>query len=371
VASAFTHPALFIVYALVQMLLFFVIIRLLDAYEREPLWLVALMGLWGGTFAVGLAIVGNEAIIAALPEDVSVVFGAAIAAPIVEELVKGLALLLAFFGSHWFFKKTGRLEFEGVTDGIVYGAAVGFGFAFTEDILYFFNFLSQADVKTGLDVFLLRVDFFGLGSLGHAIYTGTFGAGLGMGTWALTKRGQIGWPLAGLAAGMFMHFLHNGIQSIMMVREFGLEATAVAYSGGLLPIEIVDRMNATVASAESMMNLLDTVFVIAFFTAIFLWVRHQKKVIAFELAEEVNNGTITKEEWAIVPNFLDRTKWYWQLLRQAQFETLKLVSEAHREMADLAFAKWRVRRRGADQTVVDVHRDRIRKIRARQAIHAS
>ena len=102
-----------------QAIIFMAIIRLMDAYEREPLWIVGLLAIWGGTFAVGFSILGNGAVSNMLSEDMDTVFGAAISAPLVEELAKGVAIVLAFLGSRWFFKKTGRLEFEGVTDGDV------------------------------------------------------------------------------------------------------------------------------------------------------------------------------------------------------------------------------------------------------------
>lgn len=371
-AEVFQNPALLVAYGLLQMIGFLLIIRLLDTYEREPMWIIGLMGAWGGTFAVGIAILGNEAISAALPVDVDAVFGAALSAPLVEELSKGAALLAAFFVSRSLFKRFGRMEFEGVTDGIVYGAAVGFGFAFTEDILYLFNnaYISN-DLGVGIDVFMMRVDFFGLNSLGHAIYTGTFGAGLGMATWATTQRARIGWPLLGLAIGMFMHAMHNGLISLILVSKFGFKTTADAFMGGTFPIEFVERFDAAAASAESMMKLADGLFVLAFFTAIIMWVRYQKKVIAFELAEEVNNGLITKEEWAIMPTFIERTKWYFHLLKTGHLDTLHAASDAHRELADLAFAKWRTRRTGGDPSVVERHRDRVRRIRATQAAAAA
>ena len=50
-------------------------------------------------------------------------------APIVEEVGKGLGLLLLFV--------TARRAFDGPVDGVVYGALIGAGFALTENIQYF------------------------------------------------------------------------------------------------------------------------------------------------------------------------------------------------------------------------------------------
>jgi RsiW-degrading membrane proteinase PrsW (M82 family) len=235
VLEIFTDPSLFIPYALIQAAVFLLLIRFLDLYEREPLSLLVAMFVWGAIGAIALAFVGNEAIDAALPPDIGIVFGAAISAPLVEELSKGLALLAAFGMSYWIARRFGGLEFEGVTDGIVYGAAVGLGFAFTENILYLFDYGFAGGITRGLDVYLLRVDFFGLQNLGHAVYTGTFGAGLGAATWARSRGARLGYPLLGLAGAMTMHAIHNGLAPLFFVSRFGLQTTAAAFAEQPLP----------------------------------------------------------------------------------------------------------------------------------------
>ena len=67
---------------------------------------------------------------------VEVVFGAALTAPLVEETSKGIALVIVFALSYPIARRFGVRMFNGVTNGIVYGAAVGLGFSFAEDIFY-------------------------------------------------------------------------------------------------------------------------------------------------------------------------------------------------------------------------------------------
>ncbi len=55
--------------------------------------------------------------------------GPVISAPLVEELAKGIALILFFF-----WKKD---EFDNVVDGVIYAAMVGLGFAMTENVSYY------------------------------------------------------------------------------------------------------------------------------------------------------------------------------------------------------------------------------------------
>src|SRR3712207_4220500 len=101
------------------------------------------MAAWGATGAMAISKVGNEIVLGSLPPAVREVFGPAISGPLVEEPAKGLALLVAFLLSYLAAKLFGFLELEGVTDGIVYGAAVGLGFAFTEDLFYLLNTAGQ------------------------------------------------------------------------------------------------------------------------------------------------------------------------------------------------------------------------------------
>ncbi len=64
--------------------------------------------------------------------EVGTAFRAAITGPLVEETAKGIALVLVFALSGPIARRFGVRMFNGVTNGIVYGAAVGLGFSFAE-----------------------------------------------------------------------------------------------------------------------------------------------------------------------------------------------------------------------------------------------
>jgi RsiW-degrading membrane proteinase PrsW (M82 family) len=227
--SVFTSPDAFFVYAFVQACVFLVVIRFFDLYEREPLSRIALMALWGATGAGFLALLGNGVISAILDEDLELAFGAAISASPVEEIAKGIALIAAFQLSRWANRRFGILESEGVTDGIVYGAAVGMGFALAEDIFYFFKFANES-VATGLDVFLTRVASSAGRWLGHSLFTAAFGAGLGLATWSRGRLGRYCWPTLGLLVAMLLHAVWNGFDSLVLLSRYGWDTT-VAFWG--------------------------------------------------------------------------------------------------------------------------------------------
>src|SRR4029077_3399373 len=105
-----------------------------------------------------------------LGPDAALMISAPISAPIAEELAKGLGLVLLF----WFL----RAEFDSMRDGFVYGALIGAGFNWFEAALY----VAQGYAQYGVAPYGMQLGFrsalFGLG--GHAMFTGIFGAFLGL-----------------------------------------------------------------------------------------------------------------------------------------------------------------------------------------------
>lgn len=364
-------PDLFFVFALIQSVLFLLLIRFLDLYEREPLSILALMAAWGAIGAGMLAVVFNgiaSSIIYELSPATEVVFGAAIYAPPVEEISKGIALVVAFALSYLAARRFGGLEFSGVTDGIVFGAAVGLGFSFAEDILYFLNYADAVGMESGMEVYRERVDLLGIGQLGHAIMTGAFGAGLGLATWSRSWLAKICFPLLGLGTAMLIHALHNGLVGLVLVVRFGLE-DAAAWLGGQGILQAPPRQMETTADfAALLVEILDYAFAAAFFLAIGLWLLYQRRVIRFELAEEVDAGLLSREEWEIMPHFWRRSIWYWRVLWSGKVEQWRVLRRVHNELVDLAFLKWRLRRMGGDWGSVERLRKRIVNLKSQEIV---
>jgi RsiW-degrading membrane proteinase PrsW (M82 family) len=340
--------------SLAQAILLLALIRFLDLWERQPLRLVVLFALWGGFGATAIAYVAEKAMDPLLAHDTRIVWGAAIEAPLAEELSKGLALVAAFFASRWTVRRFGMAELDGPLDGIVYGAAIGLGFAFVEDNLY--------AVKFGASVLHQRLGFLGLLMLGHAIYTASFGAGLGLATWSATRAGQIGYPLLGLVVAMFLHALHDGLLQLVLVLKYGLHTTALFLTTGV-PADLGQRMLNTADSAFTAVRVIDYVLVAMFFAALTLWVRYQRQILVYELSEEVNRGLITEAEWHLITSYRERIRWYAQLLWSGQVDRLRAVRRAHQQLTDLAFWKWRVQRVGGDQSLTDHRRQAISALR--------
>lgn len=345
---------------LVQVLFFLALLRLLDWYEREPISILAGMFLWGGTVAVLFSLVFNAWGSMRLSPEMDAVFGAAITAPIFEEISKTAALVLAFALSIWASKRYGTFEFGGVTDGIVYGAAVGLGFAFFENAQYFANFAGQYGVREGTEVFLMRVNFLGVTSslLGHGAYTGLAGAGLGLAAWTNNWNRRILYAGGGLALGIFAHAWWNGITSFILVRQYGLDEVARAFSGQQTVITQA-AYDAAVAWQGGIKWIVGAILL----GAAIWWLRHEGQIIRYELAEEVNEGRLPREEYDLLTAFRARTKWYLAWAKGGHFEVARALKRSHDELVELAMQKWRIRKLGGDQATIERKRTEIAALR--------
>ena len=359
--------SLMITYAVVQTLVLLVAIRFVDPYEREPMAAVGVMALWGAVGATTLAAAGNVAFRDLLPADVADVFGSAVYAPAVEEVAKGLALVAFLVIS---LRARGRLgipNFEGVTDGIVYGAAIGLGFAFTEDVLYLLLGAAREGLEEGFVTYLSRRDFFGLGMLHHAIYTSAFGVGLGLATWRIGRVSKVVLPLAGLAAAVLLHAMNNGLVQAVLAYRYGLDKTAeyLAFGPG---IPGGAQMQATARSAVAVVDASDYVLVGLFALVVWLWLRYQRRVIVEELEEETQRGLISRTEWRLMPMYWRRSLWYLQLIRTGQWERWRLLKRIHNELVDLALLKRRVKRGRGDAASVERGRELIEKLKSQKIV---
>lgn len=362
--SLTVFASLIIVYSVVQTIVFLLLIRFADLYEREPISLLGLMAVWGAVGATTLSAIGNTVVRNWLPVDVAAVFGRAIYAPTVEEVAKGLALVVFLFVSLRARGRFGIPRFEGVTDGIVYGAAIGLGFAFTEDILYLLVGASQQGLEEGFLGYLTRRDFFGVVALRHAIYTASFGVGLGVATWTRNRAARFFFPLLGLLAAMGMHAFNNGWARLALVREFGFERT-YNYLGGAGGTD-TSAMDTVAQSAARTVEFAEYLLLVLLIGLVVLWLSYQRRVIREELAEEADSGLISRTEWRLLPRYWQRTRWYWQLMKTGQWERWRLLQRMHNELVGLALLKRRARRRGADDPDIQRRRRLIETLKAQK-----
>lgn len=182
-------------------------VRWIDRWEPEPRLLQLLAVLWGAGVCIGIAVVFDYGLsflyaAAGLGENYTIVIQTALQAPIVEEVAKGVGLLLVFLFA--------RRYFDGPVDGIVYGALIGGGFAFTENIQYF---AIQIYESGGLDRSVAEIFFIRglLSPFAHVMFTACTGFFIGLAARKGTALGGFGFFLIGLIPAILLHMFWNGV----------------------------------------------------------------------------------------------------------------------------------------------------------------
>jgi RsiW-degrading membrane proteinase PrsW (M82 family) len=152
--------------------IFLVAAWMLKFYRRRPFGLMASMFTWG-VMATLFAFLINTActlqLDMALGKTVALAVAAVAVGPIVEETTKGTGVLIL----------SGRRGFGGTLDGILYGFAVGMGFAVIENWLYFAvnaNPVEAGGIAGWAYDILYRSVFC---SLAHGCFTGATGGMIG------------------------------------------------------------------------------------------------------------------------------------------------------------------------------------------------
>ena len=178
-------------------------VHLVDRWEPEPRGLVVAAVAWGAVGAVALALLADvllAPVLGPLGPSTAEALSSVVQAPVVEEVAKAIGVLLIFV--------FGRRAFDGPLDGVVYGALVGAGFAFTENILYFATSLIEGGVGQVTFTFVLRGI---LSPFAHVMFTAVTGFALGRAARAgATAREAFGPLVAGTVGAIGLHALWNG-----------------------------------------------------------------------------------------------------------------------------------------------------------------
>ncbi len=303
---------------LVYALPVFLVVYLLDLYEREPLPLLFASLLWGAVAATTLAAVadGGWGLVVARvggPE-FAARWTAALTAPFVEETLKGAGVVLIYL--------IGRDEMDDVMDGFVYGALCGLGFAVVEDIFYFMSVFGGQPSGV-IQGFVLRVLASGLYS--HVLYTGLVGMGIG---YVVSRRSQVSrarrlWVCVGLCAlAAAAHFLWNS--PILDLFPEG------PWSAGDWPLVFA-------AAAVKGLPLLA-------FVGVAVWLARggERRWLRDALATELGRGGISADELRVLERPSLRREARRQMRRRAGSRAASLLHRLQREQVNLAMIRSRV-----------------------------
>jgi protease PrsW len=273
---------------------------------------------WGAVAATTLSAIGNAGwgvVVARIGgAEFASRWTAALTAPFVEEILKGIGVVLIVL--------IARDEVDDVMDGFVYGALCGLGFAVVEDVFYFIAVFG-GDVGGVLRGFFVRVIASGLYS--HVLYTGLVGMAIAIVTTrreARLRRDRL--RIAGLLAGaaVFGHFLWNSPTLEFFPAQ---------------PWEGTDWFLIPVATAVKGLPLL--LFVVL---AIRLAHARERRWLHETLVSEVGEDAVTPQELAILESPRLRLRARRGLGRRAGPRAAELLKRLQREQVNPAMIRSRV-----------------------------
>jgi len=226
----------------------------IDRYDREPLHVVAFVFLWGASIAPVASVVASGVLARIFGGSLMGVgfgpIGSLFPGPFIEEIAKAAGLLLIVLLTN---------KFDNPTDGVVYGTAVGLGFAVTENLYYAFGAISM---RGGIDGILMLVGGRTLLVAGiHALSSATFGGFLGYAVLSAKRAARLGWVSAGLVLAIALHTAWN-----LAVQYLGILSPAGSFRGWLAIIPSLYVVYAVILAG---------------------FLRSEHRILKVELAEEV------------------------------------------------------------------------------------
>jgi len=289
-------------FAVIPMLLFAYLVYWVDRYEKEPIFLLGGVFLWGAIIAAGAAFVTNTFLGLGIymftgSQAFTELSTASAIAPVIEETLKGMACLFVFI----FF----RHEFDSILDGIVYAAITAIGFAATENVYYIYTYGYLENGFNGiLYMFLVRVLLVGWQ---HPFYTSFIGIGLAVSRLNRNQSIKILAPVIGWGLAVFTHSIHNTISTIFQ----GVQSMAIGiifdWSGWIAMILFV------------------------------IWALYrEQKWIRMQLSEEVTKGVITSAQYKIAVSAWSQTEARIKAIYSGKYH---LIDQFYELAAELAFKK--------------------------------
>lgn len=306
---------------------------LLDRYDPEPFWLLALAFAWGALVSVVFSFFANTIFGMGVSMATDPLVGdsmtAVIAAPIFEEGSKGVGLVLLLI----FFRK----YFDDILDGIVFGGVIALGFATVENILYYGRAINASGLVGLIFIFLLRGV---LSPFAHATFTAMTGIGCGIARETHNAAVKIIFPVLGYIMAVLLHALWNGMAVFAgaILKSFNLEGVceSIALGGDLIGF---------CAFLLGYAILQVPLFLCFVGFAIFV-LRRQNKILREMLAVDVARGLIPQDHLMKATSIPRSLSWLIQGIFTGKF---RARNKYLRSIGKLGLSYWHIQRATAAQ----------------------
>lgn len=298
--------------AFIPMLLYALFLWWLDRYEKEPLRFILAAFFWGAVPAIIFSAIAQFALdVPASPgtELETELLGAGLIAPLTEEPFKALLLL--------FLVLRHRHEIDTPLDGILYGGLVGFGFASTENLVYFLGAYEMEGLGGVFLLALFRAVLFGLN---HALFTGCTGLGFALARTAAQRWLRWTAPVLGLGLGITLHAVHNVGATLASVACWPILVSALSDWGGALAL-----LGLTV----------------------YISLRERSWLVRY-LADEVEAHILSPQDYETITSYWRRVAERSRALLRGDLARWWRLGKYYRLASELAFARRRFQVVGAD-----------------------
>jgi RsiW-degrading membrane proteinase PrsW (M82 family) len=312
------------------------IIYRLDQFEPEPASLIVIALLWGGVVALAFAALVNTLAFDVLQHLMPAVrvdsWAAALVAPVDEELYKGAGLVMIYLMA--------RAEFDGVMDGLVYGAMIGLGFQVMENIQYFMVAAGESgQAGPVVSMYFLRVVLSGLYS--HMLFSGLLGFGF---AYFVTQRDRT------LARRLGIFALFAGLSwSAHFVWNSPWLESHMTELGGL----------AAVALIKGLPFLILLVMLVIFAR------RREGRAFAALIKSEVGSEAVSAEEFQVLRSNRRRRRALRRMKASKGRSARAVLKQLMREQMNLALFHAKVE--STEHPALEAQREVVRQLKARLA----
>ena len=326
----------------------------LDQREHESPLLLAGVGVWGAVVSASMSLVFGNTLYAYMlnlaKQSGGTIFGlsaetftAVFTTPIVEELVKGIAIVLVF----WLL----RSDFDDVRDGLIYGAVVGLGFNAAQYTIFLLDEFVYGGTPPYLSLAALQFVFLGVN--GHFIFSALLGAGFGLAR--QTHNARLKWlaPLGGIALAILANILASSVGTKV------INEVVRAFTGERLLFASTPPQIVWIATALGTLASLFWAFILLGY-AVYRSELWELETIRKYLFSEVNT-CVTPDDYVLI----EEDKPFKGRLTPGY--PPKLAHAIMHAQNELAYRKWHVEEDGGkieDDELVQAWRARISQLRA-------
>jgi RsiW-degrading membrane proteinase PrsW (M82 family) len=280
---------------------YLVIVRLVDMNEKEPLWAMAVFFVLGAAASVVVVqTVGTPVL------DLQPMLGA-----VIKESARFGAIGAGVLGLLAYGRKRGWDEFNGLLDGIVYGATVGLGFATAREVMnqVLIGGFAVPGEQAGLLAGFHKVFLTGLA---EGIFGAIIGAGIGAAVEARAVALRVVWPLVGAGVAMLASWGYVVLG----------KGNALGGDQGLVRAQLALALPVVVVAVVVVYALLS-----------------ERRAIRDQLSSEQADGIVTPTDLSLLQSVMAREVTYLKTLLSGKVRPWLLLKTLHNRQVQLAFVK--------------------------------